>query len=166
MPVNICETLLNRAKQRDLKVRIDAGGRTAEFSNRTGIPLRRETPPHTTAPRNSILIHRAAEGGEMRNSTRLCNALFQDIRTLSATTCAGTPSDADKISRLIFRATRYWPRLSCNSLAMRRRSSSCRVSIRPLKRRVASSASFRLVMSVLISNHPFALPEASRRVVQ
>ncbi len=25
MPVNICETLLNRAKQRDLKVRIDAG---------------------------------------------------------------------------------------------------------------------------------------------
>ena len=69
-------------------------------------------------------------------------------------------------ARLIFRAVRYCPRLSCRPLAIRRRSSSCKVRIRPLRLRAASSARLRAVMLVSISSQPTAFPFWSRNVVQ
>ena len=69
-------------------------------------------------------------------------------------------------AKFICNATRFWPVPSCNSRAIRRRSSSCKDNKRPESSRRSSSARLRSVISVLICSHPTGVPFWSRHNVQ
>jgi hypothetical protein len=91
---------------------------------------------------------------------------FFTISEHSDATLAFSFSVADRGSRCIYAAVRYCPKLSCRPLAILRRSSSCKVSIRALRLRADSSACLRAVISVFISSQPTGLSPLPCNVVQ
>ena len=152
MALDIRERFLHDAKQGQLHFR----GQAAELiwcieidGNSAALGKSRRKPAQSRQKTEFIEQRRMKKIG---NRAHLLHALFKRIGALeqqSAVLFAQRSASRFKISKLIFMLVRYWPRLSCSSRLIWRRSSSCKRMRREERARTRSSARLRLVMSFI-----------------